>query len=88
MGSRIKGAMIYCVVPKPLADELYPKLVEHYEREENVTVIVDRRAFDRRARQGRSVATKPAADGRQQRMVRDRRRARVPGDLPPLARAS
>jgi hypothetical protein len=88
MGSRIKGAMIYCVVPKPLADELYPKLVEHYEREENVTVIVDRRAFDRRARQGRSVARKPPADGKQQRMVRDRRRARVPGDLPPLARAS
>ena len=24
-------AMIYCVVPRPLADTLYPKLVEHYE---------------------------------------------------------
>ena len=42
--------MIYCVVPKPLADELYPKLVEHYQHEDNVTVIVDRREFDRRAR--------------------------------------
>ena len=32
--------MIYCVVPRPLADELYPKLVKHYESEDNVTVIV------------------------------------------------
>ncbi len=24
--------MIYCVVPRPLADELYPKLLDHYER--------------------------------------------------------
>ncbi len=46
------GQMIYCVVPKPLADELYPKLVEHYQNEDNVTVIVDRREFDRRARRG------------------------------------
>jgi hypothetical protein len=76
--------MIYCVVPKPLADELYPKLLEHYKREENVTVIVDRREFDRRARQGRSSATADPQEG-QRRIVRDRRRARVPGDLPPLA---
>ncbi|MCW3067680.1 MAG: hypothetical protein JWL67_305 [Solirubrobacterales bacterium] len=75
--------MIYCVVPKPLADELYPKLSEHYKDEENVTVIIDRREFDRRARYGRSGSS---ADGRQRRVVRDRRRARVPGDLPPLAR--
>jgi hypothetical protein len=79
--------MIYCVVPKPLADELYPKLVEHYKDEENVTVIVDRREFDRRARYGHAGGpTSP--DGRQRRVVRDRRRARVPGDLPPLARVS
>jgi hypothetical protein len=75
--------MIYCVVPRPLADELYPKLVEHYRDEDNVTVIVDRRHFDRRARQGRSGAS---PNGPQRRIVRDRRRARVPGDLPPLAR--
>jgi hypothetical protein len=76
--------MIYCVVPKPLADELYPKLVEHYKSEENVTVIVDRREFDRRARRGRSSATADPQES-QRRIVRDRRRARVPGDLPPLA---
>jgi hypothetical protein len=77
--------MIYCVVPKPLADELYPKLVEHYKDDENVTVIIDRREFDRRARFGHSGAP---GDGVQRRIVRDRRRARVSGDLLPLARVS
>jgi hypothetical protein len=78
--------MIYCVVPKPLAEELYPKLVEHYSDDENVTVIVDRREFDRRARYA---ATGGAAgdEAQQRRIVRDRRRARVPGDLLPLAHA-
>ncbi|HEX4435764.1 MAG TPA: hypothetical protein VH061_03110 [Solirubrobacteraceae bacterium] len=76
--------MIYCVVPKPLADELYPKLVEHYSDDENVTVIVERREFDRRAR---SVHTGEASAGAQRRVIRDRRRARVAGDLLPLAQA-
>jgi hypothetical protein len=71
--------MIYCVVPRPLADELYPKLVKHYENDDNVTVIVDRREFDRRARQGAATNTE------QRRVVRERRRARVPGELPALA---
>ncbi len=79
--------MIYCVVPKPLADELYPKLVEHYENDGNVTVIVDRRVADRRARHGRSSAA-AAGEHAQRRIVRDRRRARVAGDLLPLATAS
>lgn len=77
--------MIYCVVPRPLADELYPTLVEHYETDENVTVIVDRRRFDRRARYAPSAG--PSAEA-QRRVQRDRRRARVPGDLLPLASAS
>lgn len=77
--------MIYCVVPRPLADGLYPKLVEHYKDEENVTVILDRREFDRRARHGHS-GTPAGSEASQRRVVRDRRRARVPGDLPPLAR--
>jgi hypothetical protein len=75
--------MIYCVVPKPLADELYPKLVKHYENDENVTVIVDRRESDRRAR-----GSQPSEADLQRRVVRDRRRARVPGDLPPLVDGS
>jgi hypothetical protein len=73
--------MIYSLVPRPLADELYPKLVEHYRDNENVTVIVDRRKADRRSRRGGSAD----AVTRQQRVVRDRRRARIPGDLPALA---
>jgi hypothetical protein len=78
--------MIYCVVPRPLADELYPKLAAYYENEENVTVIIDRRRFDRRAR-GRSSGEAGAEGGAQRRVIRDRRRARVAGDMPPLARA-
>jgi hypothetical protein len=73
--------MIYCVVPKPLADSLYPKLVEHYKDDENVTVIVDRREFDRRARRSGSDVSPEA----QRRVIRDRRRARVAGDMLPLA---
>ena len=74
--------MIYCVVPRPLEDELYAQLTEHYAADENVTVIVDRRQSDRRARGGCA-----SAEIKQQRIIRDRRRARVPGDLPPLAQA-
>jgi len=73
--------MIYCVVPRPLAAELYPQLSDYYASEANVSVIVDRREFDRRARRGRSTVEA------QRRVVRERRRARVPGDTPPLARA-
>jgi hypothetical protein len=76
--------MIYCVVPKALEQELYPKLVEHYKDDENVTVIVERREFDRRARSARRGE---APDGAQRRVIRDRRRARVAGDQLPLAQA-
>jgi hypothetical protein len=75
--------MIYCVVPRELADELYPRLVDYYRDEENVTVIVERRESERRSR------TSGSADGAaQRRVLRDRRRARMPGDLLPLATAS
>ena len=67
--------MIYCVVPEPLADELYPKLADYYEDDPNVTVIVDRRKKERRL---------PGSTGGGQREVRDRRRARITGDFPPL----
>jgi len=74
--------MIYCVVPRPLADTLYSQLVEHYKDEEGVTVIVDRRHFDRRGRAG---TQQDAGEFAQRRIIRDRRRARVPGDALPLA---
>jgi hypothetical protein len=85
VAGNITVEMIYCVVPRPLADELYDKLTEHYKDDDNVEVIVDRREFDRRARRGRSGAS---AEGVQRRIVRDRRRARVAGDMLPLARAT
>lgn len=70
--------MIYCVVPEALAGELFDKLTKYYENDENVTVIIDRRQGDRRARG----ASTP--EDRQQRKIRDRRRARVPGEFPPV----
>ena len=36
--------MIYCVVPRPLEDELFDRLTNYYKDEPNVEVIVDRRA--------------------------------------------
>jgi hypothetical protein len=66
--------MIYCVVPEPLAGELYPKLSAYYEDDPNVTVIIDRRHHERRH---------DAADGEEHRReIRDRRRPRVAGEFP------
>ena len=70
--------MIYCVVPEPLADELYEKLASYYEEDPNVTVIVDRRKQERREAGG-------GGGMREVREVRDRRRPRVTGDFAPLA---
>ena len=69
--------MIYCVIPRELADELYDKMVEYYKDNPNVTVIIDRRdGPDRRTRKPADEAT------REQREVRDRRRQRIPGTFP------
>jgi hypothetical protein len=68
--------VIYCVVPEPLAGELFEKLERYYADDPNVTVIVDRRKSSRRAR---------GSSGGGQRSVRDRRRPRVAGDMPELA---
>ena len=68
--------MIYCVIPRELADELYDKMVEYYKDNPNVTVIVDRReGHDRRH-------GKEAGEFAEKREVRDRRRSRVPGTFP------
>ncbi|MDQ6836297.1 MAG: hypothetical protein M3016_08935 [Actinomycetota bacterium] len=67
--------MIYCVVPEPLADQLLEKLTTYYAEDPNVSVIVDRRRGSRRA---------GAVSGGGKREVRDRRRARIPGELPEL----
>jgi hypothetical protein len=65
--------MIYCVIPRELADDLYDRMVEYYKDNPNVTVIVDRREGPDR-RSGTEYGGK--------RVARDRRRARVPGTFP------
>jgi hypothetical protein len=70
--------VIYCVVPEPLAGELYEKLADYYQDDPNVEVIVDRRKSERRD---------VGSTGGGQREVRDRRRPRVTGDFPPLSAA-
>lgn len=60
--------MIYCVVPADLADELFDKLTDYYADDDGVTVIVDRRRGERRARGARG-----AVDGEHARTLRDRR---------------
>jgi hypothetical protein len=59
--------MIYCVIPPPLAGELYEKLTKYYENDPNVEVIVDRRTAERRTR---------GSTGGGKRDLRDRRRRR------------
>src|SRR5258708_32705763 len=67
--------MIYCVIPRELADELYDKMVEYYKDNPNVEVIVDRRdGPDRRA-------GKPPGEFEEKRLTRDRRRSH-PGTFP------
>jgi hypothetical protein len=68
--------MIYCVVPEALADDLLGKLTDYYAEDPGVTVIVDRRRSSRR---------EGSSTGGGKREVRDRRRARIPGELPELA---
>ncbi len=68
--------MIYCVIPRELADELYDKMVAHYKDNPNVTVIIDRREGNDR-RQG-----KPTPEVQEKRQLRDRRRRRVTGTFP------
>ncbi len=69
--------MIYCVVPPELAGELLPQLEAYYADDPGVEVIVDRRREERRERGA-------GAFEDTQREVRDRRRPRIPGDLPKL----
>jgi hypothetical protein len=68
--------VIYCVIPEALAEELFAKLDGYYADDDNVTVIVDRRRSSRR--------DPPSTTGGK-RETRDRRRPRVPGELPELA---
>jgi hypothetical protein len=62
--------VIYCVVPRPLAGDLFDRLTEYYKDEPNVEVIVDRRA------QGGSPGDHYAFE--------ERRRQRPKGSFPPI----
>jgi hypothetical protein len=62
--------VIYCVIPPELGEELYDALVQHYEDNPNVVVLMDRRGGGDRRRDS-------SAGGKRQ--TRDRRRTRVPG---------
>jgi hypothetical protein len=68
--------VIYCVIPRELEADLYEKMVDYYKDNPNVTVIVDRREGSDR----RTARTDGAA--KEQRTVRDRRRARAAGTFP------
>ncbi len=68
--------MIYCVIPRELADELYDKMVDYYKDNPNVTVIVERREGRDRRKE-----SEQRLEDKEQRTVRDRRRAH-PGKFP------
>ena len=68
--------MIYCVIPRELVDDLYDKMVDYYEGNPNVKVIVDRREGPDR-REGEDLAE----ENKNRRLTRDRRRAH-PGRFP------
>ena len=70
--------MIYCVIPPELEEELFDRLTAYYEDNPDVTVIVDRRGgADRRH-------AREAGGHDERRIVRDRRRARIPGTFPSI----
>ena len=64
--------MIYCVVPRELADDVYDGLVDYYRDDPGVEVIVDRRSGPDR-RQG------DPGEYAEKRETRDRRRRRIAG---------
>jgi hypothetical protein len=68
--------MIYCVIPHELVEDLYDKMVEYYEDNPNVEVIVERRDGPDR-REGEDVTE----ETKNRRITRDRRRA-DPGRFP------
>jgi hypothetical protein len=68
--------VIYCVIPRELEADLYDKMVEYYEDNPNVEVIVDRR--DGPDRRDGEDATE---ENKNRRLTRDRRRAH-PGRFP------
>ncbi|TMK38784.1 MAG: sigma-70 family RNA polymerase sigma factor [Actinobacteria bacterium] len=85
-----KRAVIYCVVPSELADELHDELRRFYRDQPDIEVIVEQRRRDRRRKPERRVAAEGIADERRAirassgRRVADRRAAVVPAEIPAL----
>lgn len=84
--------VIFCLVPKRLADDLLGDLRAHFARDDRVRVIVDRREGERRASaRGGRPARSAQEDREDRRSGRDRRRPTLPrwhDVLPPALRAS
>jgi hypothetical protein len=68
--------VIYCVIPRELVDDLYDKMVDYYQDNPNVEVIVERRDGPDR-REGEDITE----EAKNRRTIRDRRRAH-PGRFP------
>ena len=81
-------AVIFCLVPQPLAEKLLEPLRAHYSGRPQVTVIVDRRKGNRRADPGRLPPPCENSDGLER--SQERRRPVVPhrfaSELPPRSR--
>jgi hypothetical protein len=69
--------VIYCVIPRELVDDLYDKMVDYYQDNPNVEVIVERREGPDRRRAGEDVPQ----ETKSRRITRDRRRWH-PGRFP------
>jgi hypothetical protein len=65
-------------VPRELGSEGFERLREYYADDPEVTVMFDRRSSARR--QGRAAVAE-----RDLRVLRDRRRRRITGDIAPMA---
>ena len=81
--------MIFCVVPEPLAPELYDQLAAYYEDDPNVTVIIDRRKSSRRdsgmGNRGRQArGPRPAAGARAGRVPAHHERRRSLNEVGPV----
>ena len=64
-----EALLIYCVVPPELGEDAFRRLVEHYQDNPNVKVILDRRQGERRS----------VRSGGGARSTRDRRQRRSGG---------
>jgi RNA polymerase sigma-70 factor (ECF subfamily) len=81
--------LIYCIVPRDLADRLHEPLREHFSEDPEVQVVVERRETVERRSGTRRFVTRQVDDDRRRvrhddgRRVADRRAIAVTADAPP-----